>query len=283
MGKFKIGLQLYSVRDEMEKDMDACLKKVKEMGYDCVEFAGFFGKTADEVKGILEKYDLEAISTHQTVGIKDDEPFSPEEAIKYLKAIGVKYCVIPWYGLYQLTEEWDDTKKKFEKSSAMLKKGGIELYYHNHDFEFEKVNGRIVHDMIFEELGLEVIKPEIDVCWAKYAGFEPVDVMKKYAGKINILHLKDFVCKKLASGPAYALIDNEGKEKKVESKEDNNFEFRPIGHGMQDIPKIIKAAEECGIEYLIVEQDLHKYKENPIPATMDDVKKSIDYLKTLNI
>ena len=82
MSKFKLGLQLYTIRDEMEKDMDACLKKVKEMGYECVEFAGFFGKSAEEVKAILDKYGLEAVSSHQTVGIKDDEPLSPEETVK---------------------------------------------------------------------------------------------------------------------------------------------------------------------------------------------------------
>ena len=65
MKKFKVGIQLYSIRDEMEKDMDATLKAVKEMGYDCVEFAGFFDKTAEEVKAMIDKYDLEAISVHQ--------------------------------------------------------------------------------------------------------------------------------------------------------------------------------------------------------------------------
>ena len=108
--------------------------------------------------------------------------------------------------------------------------------------------------------------------------------MKKYSGKVNILHLKDFSCKELAKGPAYALIDNEGQEKENVSKEDNGFAFRPVGYGMQNIHEIIGAAKECGIEYLIVEQDLHdSFSKSPGPATMDDVKKSIDYLKSLGI
>lgn len=278
MSKFKLGLQLYTIRDEMEKDMDACLKKVKEMGYECVEFAGFFGKSAEEVKAILDKYGLEAVSSHQTVGIKDDEPLSPEDTVKYLNTLGVKYCAIPWYGKENYVEDFDGTMEKFKKSSEILKKGGIDLYYHNHDFEFDKINGKTIHDKIFETLGTDVIKPELDVCWVHYAGYEPTEVMKKYAGKVNILHLKDFVCKNLGGGPVYALIDNSGKEGEKASKEDNGFEFRPVGHGIQDMPKIIEAAKECGIEYLIVEQDGH-----PNASSMEDAKISIDYLKSLGL
>ena len=88
MKKFKIGLQLYSIRENVEKDMDAALKAVKEMGYDCVEFAGFFGKSAEEVRAMLDKYGLEAISVHQTA-----EPWLKEgqKAIDYLKTDGVKF------------------------------------------------------------------------------------------------------------------------------------------------------------------------------------------------
>ena len=278
MSKFKLGLQLYTIRDEMEKDMDACLKKVKEMGYECVEFAGFFGISAEEVKAILDKYGLEAVSSHQTVGIKDDEPLSPEDTVKYLNTLGVKYCAIPWYGKENYVEDFDGTMEKFKKSSGILKKGGIDLYYHNHDFEFDKIDGETIHDKIFETLGTDGIKRVLDVCWVHYAGYEPTEVMKKYAGKVNILHLKDFVCKNLGGGPVYALIDNSGKEGEKASKEDNGFEFRPVGHGIQDMPKIIEAAKECGIEYLIVEQDGH-----PNASSMEDAKISIDYLKSLGL
>ena len=118
MSKFKLGLQLYTIRDEMEKDMDACLKKVKEMGYDCVEFAGFFGKSAEEVKAMLDKYGLEAVSSHQTVGIKDDEPLSPEDTVKYLNTLGVKYCAIPWYGKENYVEDFDGTRRSALKTTS---------------------------------------------------------------------------------------------------------------------------------------------------------------------
>lgn len=279
MSNFKLGLQLYSVRDEMEKDMDACLKAVREMGYDCVEFAGFFGKSAEDVKTLLDKYGLEAVSTHQTVGLKDDEPFSPDDAVKYLNALGIKYCVVPWYGLENFTDNWDGTMDKFKKSSEILKKDGIDLYYHNHEFEFETMGGKTVHDKIFETLGTDVIKPELDVCWVRYAGLEPTELIQKYAGKVNILHLKDFVCKEFAAGPAYALIDNNGGEAAEKpSREDNGFHFRPVGFGLQDMPKIIDKAKECNIEYLIVEQDQHDDA-----ASLEDAKKSIDYLKSLGL
>jgi len=89
MKKFKIGLQLYSIHADVEADMESALRKVKEMGYDCVEFAGYFDKTAEEVKSLLEKYDLEGISAHHGIDFFDDYG-----AVDYLKTIGAKYVAI---------------------------------------------------------------------------------------------------------------------------------------------------------------------------------------------
>ncbi len=97
----KVGLQLYSIRWQMEEDMDAALKAVKEMGYDYVEFAGYFGKSADEVAALLEKYDLKCISVHQGYSVFLDKP---GENVEFLKKIGAEYCAIPWMGGVEFSE-----------------------------------------------------------------------------------------------------------------------------------------------------------------------------------
>ena len=276
MKKFKIGLQLYSIREDMEKDMDSALRQVKEMGYDCVEFAGYFGHSAEEVKAILDKYGLECVSVHQAPQLFVDEG---QKAVDYIKTLGVKYAAVPWYEKDKLagSPEWDNTVKMFTDVAELLKKNGIKMMYHNHDFEFNKVDGKFILDWIYDTIPQDLIEPEVDTCWVHYAGYNPAEYLLKYSGRINIVHLKDFACKNLGGGPVYALIDEDGNEKKG-SKEDNGFEFRPVGHGIQDIPSIIEASEKAGASVLIVEQD----QSNDRPP-MEAAKMSREYLKSLGL
>lgn len=275
MKKFKIGVQLYSVREDMKQDMDATLKAIKEMGYDYVEFAGYFGKTAEEVKAILDKYELTAISVHQ---IYESFLQNEKDNVEYLKKLGVKYCAIPWMGMEKQagTELFEQTVSEITKVATILKENGIQMLYHNHDFEFEKYQDKFLLDWLYDSIPSELLQTEIDTCWVKYSGNDPVEYMKKYKGRADVLHLKDFVCKNFAGGPAYALIDAEGKASEKPSKEENGFEFRPLGQGLQDFESILKAAEEVGIEYLIVEQDAW-----PTASALESVKQSREYLKTL--
>lgn len=275
MKKFNVGLQLYSVREAMENDMDGTLKAVKEMGYDYVEFAGYFGKTAEEVKALLDKYGLTAISVHQAIDLFENEG---KAAVDYLNTIGVKYAAIPWYDKNQFHTNWDNTVAKFAEVSKLLNDGGIQLMYHNHDFEFEKIDGEYILDKLYATLDAKTLMPEIDTCWVHYAGVNPAEYVKKYAGKIKVLHLKDFVCEKLGGGPVYALIDEDGNEIKNASKEDNGFKFTPVGSGIQDWNAILSAAEEAGIEYVIVEQD-QAYER----STLEAAKMSREYLKSLGL
>lgn len=134
MKNFKVGIQLYSIRDAMERDMDKALKAVKDMGYDYVEFAGYYGKTAEEVKSILDKYGLEAISVHQSIDLFEEQG---QTAVDYIKTLGVKYSAIPWYPVDEFfPENIAATIEKFRNVSKLLKDNGIQLMYHNHDFEF---------------------------------------------------------------------------------------------------------------------------------------------------
>lgn len=275
MKKFKVGLQLYSIREDMEKDMDAALGQVKAMGYDYVEFAGYFGKSAEEVKALLDKHGLTCVSVHQAPSLFWEEG---QPAIDFLKVIGTKYCAIPWYTVEEYFDNWDGTIEKFTELGKKLKENGIQLLYHNHDFEFRKIDGEAILDKLYATIPNDILMPQFDTCWVHYAGNNPAEYLKKYTGKIEIVHLKDFVCEKLGGGPVYALIDENGDEDKAASKEDNGFMFKPVGSGIQDWPAILAAAEEAGADIVIVEQD-----QSPERPAMESAKMSREYLKTLGL
>ena len=274
MGNFKVGIQLYSLRDKMEADMYGTLKAVKEMGYDCVELAGYFGKTGEEIRSILDELGLECVSVHHLI----DPDNGGEEVAKFLNTIGAKYAAIPWYNADEFHKNWEATIEKFTKLGKFLSENGISLLYHNHDFEFQKKDGEIILDKLYSTIDEKYLNPEFDTCWIKYAGYEPVEYLEKYAGRINVVHIKDFWAKKLANGPVYALIDSEGKvdeeEQSVETERD--FEFRPVGSGVQDVKAIVEASLKAGAEYIIVEQDQWYEGDN-----LADAKKSREYLKSL--
>lgn len=277
MKKFKLGLQLYSIRDEMEKDADNTLKAISEMGYECVETAGYYGKTANKFKALLDKYNLEAISVHQTHDVFLENPV---ENINFIKTLGVKYCAIPWMDLelHKGSENYDKTVEGIKKVAVLLKENGIQMLYHNHDFEFNKFEDKFLLDWLIESVGIDFLKPEIDTCWVKYAGVDPCEYMEKYSHNIDCLHLKDFECDELGAGPVYNLIDSQGNAQAPKTKEERKFRYRPLGMGMQNFDEIIKMAEKCGTKYLIVEQD--ESYEDP---TLQTAKQSIDFLKHMGL
>ena len=137
MKDLKVGIQLYSLRDELAKDMDSTLKRVKEMGYDYVEFAGFYDKSADEIKALLDKHGLTAVSMHQSL-----DPYFSENAmdfIKFVNTLGIKYSAVPWMDSAVFHDEarYAEFVDKMRKAQKLLSENGIALCYHNHDFEFE--------------------------------------------------------------------------------------------------------------------------------------------------
>ncbi len=278
MKSFKIGVQLYSVRDKMEADMYATLKAIKEMGYDYVEFAGYFGKSAQEVRAMLDELGLEAPSVHQSYDLFLEQG---QAAVDYIKTLGAKFAVIPWMGVenHKGADGFDTAVADIKKVGKLLADNGITLLYHNHDFEFETYEGKYKLDWLYETIDADLLQTEIDTCWVHYAGQEPCAYLKKYAGRAPVVHLKDFECEALGGGPVYALIDADGKAQDVSSEEKKaTFRFRPCGDGRQDFPAIIAAAEETGAEYLIVEQD-NDHDGDSLAA----VAKSRAYLKSLGL
>jgi len=274
MKKLKIGLQLYSVREEMSKDFFGTLKNVKHMGYDYVEFAGYFGKSAEEIKEMLDSLQLKCISVHQTydVFLKN-----PEQEIKFIKTLGAKYSAIPWMASDSQagTPSFPKVIADIASTGKLLKENGIQLLYHNHDFEFEKFEGKTKLDILYSSISEEYLQTEIDTCWLKYAGYDPTQYLLKYSKRSPVVHLKDFTSNSAKKGPVYALIDENGKEIKKD-KDSDGFKFKPVGQGVQDIPAIIKAALKAGTKYFIVEQD----QSLELPA-LESAKESLNYLKKI--
>ena len=266
MKKFKIALQLYSIREFMAENMDETLKAVKEMGYDYVEFAGYYDKEAEEIKALLDKHGLECVSAHRGPDffINDEE-----KEIHYLKTLGAKYCAIPWYAVDEFVNNWDETIKKFKKVYEIMAKNDIKLLYHNHEFEFTKVGDEYIIDKLYKEM--PEICPQFDTCWVRYADENPADYIRKYKDKVEVVHLKDFSADKLAGGPVYELI---GQKSSQEQRDDNGFRFRALGQGRQDWNEILKACEDVDADILVVEQD-RWYEE----SALSEVKKSREFLK----
>lgn len=249
MDKNKIALQVYSVREQMQEDFYGTLKKVKEFGYSGVEFAGLYGNDPLEVKKMCEEIGLVPVSAHVPF---DELMGNMEETIDCYAKLGVKFVVIPY-----LTEEYRPGQPGFQKVidgakvlGEALNKKGIVLGYHNHDFEFVKIDGEYALDILYKEVGPELLQTELDTCWVNIGGENPAEYVKKYAGRTPIVHLKDFAGGK--SENMYALIGIDEDEKKESA---NAFEFRPVGKGVQNFPAIVEAADAGGAEWYVVEQD----------------------------
>ena len=268
--KFPIAIQLYSVRDDMAADFEGTLKKVKALGYDGVEFAGLHGKTAAEVKKICAEVGLVPISAH----VPYSELVKGEETFKAYAEIGCKYIVIPWIGGEYLAggeknAEFIENVKKF---GELANANGMKLGYHNHDFEFQKVDGEYKIDRLYSDVSADLLSTQLDTCWVNVGGENPANYIRKYNGRIEIIHLKDFVGSK--SENMYGLIGTDGKEA---PKEATKFELRPVGSGVQDFPAILKACEEVGAKWVVVEQDSPSMGKTPLECA----EMSIGYLKSI--
>ncbi len=233
--KFSIGIQLFSVRDDMEADPVKTLTALKEMGYDGVELAGTYGMSAVKVKAILDEIGLELVSAH--VG---PDLLEQEEILADYAATGMKYIVIPWFPAPKDEKELENAVAKIRGIAERCRSHGMQLLYHNHDFELETVGGRCILDAYYEDIPADLLQTELDMCWVNVGGKEPVAYLRKYTGRAPVVHLKDFTG---------------SKSKDSQTGAPTMFEFRPVGYGRQDVPALVKAAEDVGSHWLIVEQD----------------------------
>jgi len=268
-----IALQLFSVREDLEKDFKGTLKQVKTFGYDGVEFAGLYGNEPETVKQILAEIGLTALSAHVPF---TDMMENPEKIMADYACIGCGYIVIPY-----LTPEYRPGEEKFKEvtSGAKLlgeaaKKHGLTLLYHNHDFEFEKIAGAYALDVLYASVSADLLQTEIDTCWVNVAGENPSEYIIKYSGRAPVVHLKDFYWDGKKPDKMYELIGIEDDE---QQKETGTFEFRPLGKGIQDFTSILGACKQADTKWVVVEQDEAWVGK----SALECARMSIEYLKSL--
>ncbi len=264
-----VAVQAYTVRNEMAENFRGTLETIKAFGYEGVEFAGLHGNKPEDVKKMCEEIGLVPLSAH----VPYVDMVANMDILADYKTIGCKFVVVPYLKEEHRpgTDAFAEVIENIKKIGAKANELGLTLLYHNHDFEFIKLDGKYALDVLYEEVSADLLQTELDTCWVNVGGEVPADYIRKYAGRCPVVHLKDFYGEK--SEDMYELI---GLENKVPARP-GNFEFRPVGSGVQNFPEILKAAEESGATWVVVEQDKPTMGLNPI----ESIKKSREYLKTL--
>ena len=265
-----VAIQLYSLRADAGKDFRGTLEAVKQMGYDGVEFAGLFGNAPADVQAMCEEIGLNPISAHVPLA---DLIANPEKVLNDYKTVGCEYVVVPYLDAkYRETDEaFFGAVKLIASVGEAAEKIGLQLLYHNHDFEFVKIDGKYMLDILYDTVPAKFLATELDTCWVNVGGEEPSAYVRKYTGRAPVVHLKDFFGEK--SDDMYELIGIKANAPKRPS----NFEFRPVGSGLQDIPAILAASVDAGAKWVVVEQDNPSMGLTP----MECAQKSREYLKTL--
>jgi sugar phosphate isomerase/epimerase len=237
----KIGLQLYTVRNEMAKDPKDTLAKVASQGYKTVETFGYndhkwFGLTAAELLATLKEHGLTTPSGHTypaSMFLQSGWEDKWKTAVEDAKLVGQEYIVIPWLE-EQYRKSADNFKKiatSLNKAGEICKKSGMKLAYHNHDFEFAPVDGQTGFDIYLKETDPKLVSFELDIYWATKAGKDPIALFQKYPGRFAMWHVKDM------------------------DKTPKKF-FTEVGNGIIDYKKIFNYAKLSGMKYFFVEQDV---------------------------
>ncbi len=255
--KKEIGLQLYSVREEISKNpnFDQILQKIAALGYTGVEAAGYkdgklYNLSPQEFKAKVEKTGMKVLSSHATKTLSAQELASGDfseslkwwdECIAAHKAAGMKYIVTPWMDVPKTLKDLETQCRYLDAVGAKCRQQGILYGYHNHAHEFKKVEDKVMFDYMLEHTNPENVFFEMDVYWAVIGDVSPVDYFNKYAGRFKALHIKD---------------------------------HREIGQsGMVGFDAIFNNAKTGGLKYLFVE----------LEDTRNDIytglEQSIDYLK----
>lgn len=275
MAQLPIALQVYSVREDAQKDFKGTMQKIKDMGYQGVELAGLYGHSADEIRNVLDLVGLKAISSHVPLAELSDDC---EKTLDKYEIIGCDYIAIPY-----LEEDKRPGQPGFEtviqavlNIAKACKARQKTLLYHNHDFEFVRMkNGQYGLDYLYSEIPADLLQTELDTCWIEVAGESAVDYIQKYKDRCPLVHIKDYYMEGSPTDePLYELI---GIEEKRKARKKSHFEFRPVGHGLQDIPAIVQASVESKTKWIVVEQDKSVGRPDLEAARM-----SIDYLRSLN-
>jgi sugar phosphate isomerase/epimerase len=263
--KWDIGLQLYTVRDAMAKDPASTLARVAQIGYNTVEGTyapgdeKFYNMEATAFARLLKQNGLVMPSGHYRLG--EDAPDGEmkmkgtimhewDQAVEDAHALGLKYMVCAWLSPAE-RKDLDHYKKiagELNKAGEKCRSAGIQLCYHNHDFEFDAQDGKFPYDVILDNTDHKLVKMEMDLYWVTKANHDPIEIISRHPGRFPLWHLKD--------------LDKTPQRS-----------FTEVGNGVIDFPKIFTHAKEAGLHYWFVEQDT-------CPGDpFDSITKSIAYIK----
>ena len=270
-----------------EAQLEEVAAKIREAGGEVLPVVSDISKPDDAKRVVAETMatfgKVDVLINNAGVldnGLKAIDSVTDEDMDKVIadyKTIGCQYITIPYVEeKYRPgTPDYPETLRIIGEIGKKAKEAGLELLYHNHDFEFVKVDGEYGLDIMYSTVPAEYLNPELDTCWVNIGGENPAEYILKYMGRTPVIHLKDFFKKsKDSTGKLYELI---GIDDDSEAADEDDFTFRPVGHGMQDIPAIIKAGEKSGAKWFIVEQDAPDKGNTELSA----VKMSIEYLRSL--
>ncbi len=198
----EISLQLYSIHEETAKDFSGSVKRVGEIGFQGVEFAGYGGLSSAEQGKLLAESGLYSVGTHTGLQTFED---NFEAELNYSKAIGSKYIICPWAKVDTM-EEIDHLAKVLNRAAEHAAKEGIKVGYHNHDHEFKMLDGKYALDWLAEKTSDQVVL-ELDVFWVAYAGVDPVEYIKKWGKRVELIHIKQMDAKKANVDAADGILD----------------------------------------------------------------------------
>jgi len=254
-----LAVQLYTVREAVAKDLEATLAQLAGLGYKSIELYGyngtFFGKTTSEFKTILANTGINVLSSHHTTGVgmkgKGTLTDGWDKAIEDIHALGAEYMVCAFLFPNERTPEiYKSLPAMFEKAASATKAAGIQFAYHNHDFEFEKLDDTLVYDFLLKNTSPDLVKMEMDLYWISKAGYDPVQYFEKYPGRFHMWHVKDM----------------EAETKAITE----------VGNGTIDFDRIFAARKKAGLKHWFVEQDTSKRDK------FESLKISRDYLAKKN-
>jgi sugar phosphate isomerase/epimerase len=245
-----IGIQLYSLRRELARDFEGTLARIASIGYKEVEFAGYFDRRPKEVRPILDRYRLSAPSAHVPIEVARQDWAG---ALAAANVVGHRYLVLPWLPP-ESRRTLDDFKRLASECNRLgqeAKRAGLRLAYHNHDFEFAPLDGRLPYDVLLAETDPARVGLELDLFWITKGGQDPLKYFARYPGRFEMVHVKD------SSGPP-------------EHHQVN------VGQGTIDFGRILGRCQQAGIRHLFVE---HDDPADPLVFA----RTSYDYLKRLEL
>lgn len=252
------GVQLYSVRDVLPKDPKGIMTQLAEMGYKQFEsYSGaqgfLWGMQPKEIKSFLGDLGVKMISTHFNYGAQAGKPDELKKSMDMASEAGLTYLLCPYIGAQKSFDDWKRIADGFNTTGEMANKNGLKFGYHNHDYSFKPLDGKIPQEYLLANTDPKNVMFELDLCWIDVAGQDTVAHLQKYGKRYELCHIKDY------------------------TKENGKPVQNDLGKGAVDFKKTLRAAMDSSIKYFIVEQE--EYPQ----AVMTSMKNDAEYMKKLAV